>query len=248
MLLKERTAVITGCNRGIGKAIMEKYAENGADIIACVRNKSNDFDSLMDEVCSQTGVSISPVYFDFSESEQVRAGIKEIVSLKRQIHILVNNAGVASGSIFHMTSMDELKRVFEINFFSQIQLSQGISRYMTRFKSGSIINISSVAGIIGDAGTTAYGASKAALLFATKTMATELGAMNIRVNAIAPSITETDMFVQMDETARTKLIDSSALKRPAKATEVADAALFLASDLSTFISGQVLRVDGGLTF
>jgi 3-oxoacyl-[acyl-carrier protein] reductase len=247
MLLQEKTAVITGCNRGIGKAVLETFAENGADIFACVRKESDEFSNVAARLSEKTGVSITPVFFDFTESEQVKAGIKAILSSKKQIDIMVNNAGVASGSFFQMTSPKDLKQVFEINFFSQILFTQGISRYMTRFKTGSIINIASTAGLIGDAGMTSYGSSKAALIFATKTMATELGEKNIRVNAIAPSITKTDMFDQMEEKARSKLIDASALKRPAEAVEVANVALFLASDLSSYVTGQVLRVDGGLT-
>ena len=247
MLLEQKTAVISGCNRGIGKATLETFAENGADIFACVRKESDEFTDVITKLAVKTGVSITPIYFDFAESEQVKAGIKSIISSKKQIDILVNNAGVATGSFFQMTSMQNLKQLFEINFFSQILFTQGISRYMSRFKTGSIINIASTAGLIGDAGTTSYGSSKAALMFATKTMANELGVMNIRVNAIAPSITKTDMFDQMDENSRSKLIESSALKRPAEAVEVANVALFLASGLSSFITGQVLRVDGGLT-
>ena len=247
MLLKKKTAIITGCNRGIGKATLVTFAENGADIFACAREKSVVFTDLITKLTVKTGVSITPIYFDLSDSEQVKTGIKTIISSKKQIDILVNNAGVAMGSFFQMTSLQDLKQLFEINFFSQILFTQGISRYMSRFKTGTIINIASTAGLIGDAGTTSYGSSKAALMFATKTMATELGILNIRVNAIAPSITKTDMFDQMDEKARNKLIESSALKRPAQAVEVANVALFLASDLSSFITGQLLRVDGGLT-
>lgn len=246
MLLQHKTAIITGCNRGIGRAALEIFAENGADIFACVRKESTDFSDLVATVAEKTGVTITPVYFDFSESEDVKAGIKTIISAKKKIDILVNNAGIASGSIFQMTSLQELKKIFEINFFSQMLFTQGISRYMSRSKSGSIINITSTAGLIGDAGTISYGSSKASLIFATKTLATELGEVNIRVNAIAPSITKTDMFEQMDEKARNRLIESSALKRPAEAEEIANAALFLASDLSSYITGQVLRVDGGL--
>ncbi len=247
MLLQNKTAIITGCNRGIGKAALETFAENGADIFACVRKESDGFSDVTASLAEKTGVSISPVYFDLTESEQVKAGVKTIISSKKRIDILVNNAGVASGSLFQMTSLKDLKQVFEINFFSQILFTQGVSRYMSRFKTGSIINIASTAGLIGDAGMTSYGSSKAALIFATKTMATELGEKNIRVNAIAPSITKTDMFDQMEEKARSKLIDASALKRPAEAVEVANVALFLASDLSSYVTGQVLRVDGGLT-
>lgn len=247
MLLQSKTAIITGCNRGIGKAILRVFAENGADIFACVRKETDEFTEIKENLESKTGVTITPVYFDFAESEQVKAGIKAIISFKKQIDILVNNAGVATGSVFHMTSLQNMKQEFEINFFSQILFTQSISRYMSRFRSGSIINIASVAGLRGDAGTTSYGSSKAALMFVTKTIATELGVMNIRVNAIAPSLTMTDMFDQTDEKSRNKLIESSALKRPAEAVEIANVALFLASDLSSYVTGQLLRVDGGLT-
>lgn len=247
MLLQHKTAVISGCNRGIGKAVLQVFAENGADIYACVRQESDEFSGVVKRLTETTGVAITPVYFDLLDSEQVRAGAQTIISSKKKIDVLVNNAGVASGALFQMTSGKDLKRVFEINFFSQIAFTQGISRYMARFRAGSIINIASAAGLVGDAGTTSYGSSKAALMLATKTMATELGEMNIRVNAIAPSITRTDMFDQMEEKARSRLIAASALKRPAEAIEVANVALFLASDLSSFITGQVLRVDGGLT-
>lgn len=247
MLLKNKTAIITGCNRGIGKAILEVFAENGADIFACVRKESEEFTNVVARLVEKTGASISQVYFDFSEREQIKGGIKTIISSKKKIDILVNNAGVASGSFFLMTSSLDLKHVFEINYFSQIFFTQGISRYMMRFNSGSIINIASTAGLIGDAGNISYGSSKAALIFATKIMATELGASNIRVNAIAPSITKTDMFDQMEGKARNKLIESCALQRPAEAVEIANVALFLASHLSSYVTGQVLRVDGGLT-
>jgi 3-oxoacyl-[acyl-carrier protein] reductase len=116
---------------------------------------------------------------------------------------------------------------------------------MARSKAGSIINIASTAGLVGDAGMTSYGSSKAALMFATKTMATELGESGIRANAIAPNVTRTDMYHQMEERARDKLIASTALKRPAEPVEIANVALFLASDLSSYVTGQVLRVDGG---
>jgi len=246
MLLSNKTAIITGASRGIGKAILEVFAQHGANIFACARRESSGFSEIINKVARETKSSIIPVYFDFADSEQIKSAIKEIISFKKQIDVLVNNAGIAAGSFFQMASIKDMKQVFEVNFFSQILFTQGISRYMSRFRSGSIINIASTAGIIADAGTIIYGASKAALILATKTMSVELGDMNIRVNAIAPSITKTDMYDQMEEKARSRLVESSALKRPAEAIEVANVALFLASDLSSYITGQVLRVDGGL--
>jgi 3-oxoacyl-[acyl-carrier protein] reductase len=246
MLLKNMTTIITGCNKGIGKSLLEKFAEHGANIFACVREETAAFHELMNTVSINTGVKITPVYFDLEDSNQVKTAVRTIISHKQKIDVLVNNAGIASGSIFQMTSSAELDRLLKINFTSQILFSQGLSRYMSRQQRGSIINIASVAGIIGNAGTLSYGASKAALIFSTKTMATELGVNNIRVNAIAPGIAMTEMFNQMDEKARNKMIESSALQRAAHPDEIANVALFLASDLSSFITGQTIRVDGGM--
>lgn len=247
MLLKDKTAIITGCNKGIGKAILETFAKNGANIIACIRKESIEFNNYIDSIKKINNVTINIIYFDLEDSNQIKSAISLIISLKIKIDILVNNAGYASGAFFQMTPITELEKMMKINFTSQIQFSQGISRYMTRFKSGSIINIGSTAGIFGDSGMLCYGSSKAALIFATKTMATELGQFNIRVNVIAPSVTKTEMYDQMEEKARNLLIESSALKRAAEPFEIANVALFLASDLSTFISAQTIRVDGGIT-
>lgn len=247
MLLKGKTAVITGSNKGIGKVILELFAENGANVIACARKETPEFVNTLELLKRKFNVSITPVYFDLDDSAQIKSAVTSMISLKSKIDILVNNAGYASGAYFQMTPIADLERMIKINFISQIQLTQGISRYMTRFKSGSIINMGSTAGLFGDAGMLSYGSSKAALIFATRTMATELGQHNIRVNVIAPSVTKTEMYDQMEENARNKLIESSAFKRAAEPIEVANVALFLASDLSTFVNGQTIRVDGGIT-
>lgn len=247
MLLKNKTAIITGCNKGIGKVILETFAENGADIIACVRNETKEFNDFIELIAEKYSIKVTPVYFDLENSDEIKAAILTIVSMKLPIDILVNNAGYASGAYFQMTPVVDIERMMKINFTSQIQFTQGISRYMARFKSGSIINMGSTAGIFGDSGMLSYGSSKAALIFATKTMATELGQHNIRVNVIAPSVTKTEMYDQMEESARTKLINSSAFKRAAEPVEVANVVLFLASNLSTFVNGQTIRVDGGIT-
>jgi 3-oxoacyl-[acyl-carrier protein] reductase len=246
MLLNNKTVIITGCNRGIGKSILETFIKNGANIIACVRKENINFTNYLLELEKTYKISIKVVYFDFEDFSEIKKAINEISSFKVQINVLVNNTGIASGSSFQMTSINELEKVMKINFTSQMLFTQGISRIMSKNGEGSIINISSVAGIIGDIGNISYGSSKAALNFATKTIASELGRYNIRVNAIAPSITETDMFFQMSESAREKLIQSSSLKRVGKPEEIANTALFLASELSSLITGQILRVDGGI--
>jgi 3-oxoacyl-[acyl-carrier protein] reductase len=245
-LLQNKIAVITGANRGIGKSVTEIFAKNGANIVACMRSITPEIEAWMKGIESKFNISIDPVLIDFSDEKSIKSSIKEIVNISKNVDILVNNAGVASGAIFQMTPISELKKIFEINFFSQIVFSQNIAKLMIRNKSGSIINLSSTTAFIADPGTLAYGSSKAAFSRATQSMASELGSYNIRVNAIAPSVTKTDMFEQMSVDARDKLINSSALKRAADPEEIAKVAVFLASELSSFVTGQVIRVDGGI--
>jgi len=246
-LLKDKVVVITGSNRGIGKSITEVFAENGANIIACSRSISLESRKWMINLESKFNISINTVELDLSDEKSVKDSIKQIFSISKKIDVLVNNAGVASGALFQMTPISELRKIFEINFFSQILLSQGIAKIMIRNKSGSIINLSSSAAFIADPGTLAYGSSKSAFARATQSMSNELGIFNIRVNAIAPGVTKTDMFKQMSSDAIEKLIRSSALKRAAEPKDIANVALFLASDLSSHVTGQVIRADGGIS-
>jgi 3-oxoacyl-[acyl-carrier protein] reductase len=201
----------------------------------------------MNKLENKFNISVKPVLVDLSDEQSVKKSIKEIMGISKKIDILVNNAGIASGALFQMTTGAELRKIFEINFFSQIVISQGVAKIMVKNKSGSIINLSSTAAFIADPGTLAYGSSKSAFARATQSMASELGSSNIRVNAIAPGVTKTDMFEQMSIDARDKLINSSALKRAAEPLDIANVALFLASDLSSFVTGQVIRVDGGIS-
>jgi 3-oxoacyl-[acyl-carrier protein] reductase len=239
--LKDKFAIVTGANRGIGKAVCEKFHAHGAHVLACSRNLDEKFLSWVAE-----NDNITPIELNLGEEASIKSAIKDIRGAASSVNILVNCAGIASGSLFQMASIKELREVFEVNFFGQIILSQGVSRLMARQKAGSIINISSTAAFIADPGTIAYGASKAAFARATQSMATELGALGIRVNAIAPGVTQTDMLDQMAPEAREKLIAASALKRAATPQDIANMALFLASDLSSHITGQIIRVDGGI--
>jgi 3-oxoacyl-[acyl-carrier protein] reductase len=168
------------------------------------------------------------------------------MSMKKPVDILVNNAGISYNALFQMSTIDKMIEVFNINFFSQMIFTQYIIKLMLRNKNGSIINIASSTGIDGNAGRSIYGASKAAIICATKAMSTELGENGIRVNAIAPGITQTEMISDMTEAVIKETIQQTHLKRAGNPYEIARAALFLASDISSYVTGQVLRVDGGL--
>lgn len=246
MLLGNKNAVITGCNRGIGKAIMTIFAENGANIWACVRKPSDEFEAYIKELSARCDNEIWPVYFDLKDNEQIKSAAKTIMSAKKPVDVLVNNAGITYNALFQMSTVDKMKEVFDINFFSQMIFTQFMVKLMLRKKSGSVINIASSAAIDGNAGRSIYGASKAAIICATKAMSVELGENGIRVNVIAPGITQTEMLSSMTEEVIQDTLQQSHLKRAGGPDEIAKASLFLASDMSSYVTGQVLRVDGGL--
>ena len=245
-LLAGKTALITGANRGIGLAIMELFAKNGADIWACTRKENEKFTKLITDFREQYGINIRPLYFDLSDSDAINFTLKTLVVNKEKIDVLINNAGVAHGGFLQMTPISKIKEIFEINFFSQVLVIQSIAKIMMKQKSGSIVNITSIAGIDSNPGYSAYGSSKAALNFITKTLSKELISYNIRTNAIAPGLTGTEMAGFMDEKAKNAMISSSAMNRLAEPNDIASSALFLASDLSSFVNGQIIRVDGGI--
>ncbi|WP_172257018.1 SDR family NAD(P)-dependent oxidoreductase [Saccharibacillus deserti] len=246
MLLQGKTAVITGCSRGIGKSTLEVFARNGCSVWACCRKPSEEFEAFILNLQNEYKVSIYPLYFDLADSEQVKKAAKEIFSSKQKIDILVNNAGVTpTNSLFLMTPLDSMKEIFNINFFSSMQLIQYIGRLMSKNRSGSIVNVASIAGLDGGPGQLEYTASKAALIGATKKLADEFADYQIRVNAVAPGVVETDMIGRMSEELLQESVSNNHMKRLGKAEEIANAILFLASDQSSFITGQILRVDGG---
>jgi 3-oxoacyl-[acyl-carrier protein] reductase len=244
--MRGKNAIITGARSGIGKATVELFAENGANVWAGLRQPNPEFEAWADELGQRHGVWVKPVYFDLTDEEAVKVALKGIFDEKKQIDVLVNNAGVAHGSFLQMTSMNKLREVFAVNFFAQVLLMQLVSRVMVRRKSGAIVNLASVAGLDGEAGYTAYGSSKAALAFATRTASRELAPLGVRVNAVAPGLIQTPMMDLMEENAKKGMISGASLGRPGETREVAEAILFLASDKSSFITGQILRVDGGL--
>lgn len=248
MLLKGKNAIITGCNRGIGKAILTTFAHNGANVFACVRKITDEFEAETARLKKEYAVEIWPICFDIRDDAATKQAIAGIRKLHRPIDILVNNAGTISENVlFQMTPISNMRELFEVNFFAQMRLVQYVSRLMQRNENGgSIIHMASVAGLDGAPGQLEYVSSKAALVGATRTLAREFGADRIRVNAIAPGVIDTEMGNAMAESLSGDLIGHSALKRLGTPEEVAKVAVFLASDLSSYITGQVIRVDGGI--
>ncbi|NMF03275.1 SDR family oxidoreductase [Clostridium beijerinckii] len=246
-MLKGKNAIITGANRGIGRKTVEIFAQNGANIWACARKKSEEFENEINQLSRQYDVSIEPIYFDLSISDEIKNSMKKIISEKKYIDILVNNAGMVSeNKLFHMTTIEEMKSLFEVNFFSHILITQYISRVMLRQKYGSIVNIASVAALDGDPAQLEYVSSKAAIIGATKKLAIELGKNNVRVNALAPGLTDTEMASNMTDEYLERTVQNTIMKRLGSKEEIANAIMFLASDLSSYITGQVIRVDGGV--
>lgn len=241
-MLSGKTAVITGASGGIGSACVKLFLEQHAEVFAFIRTKES---LAEDRIPKAEGIHF--IECDLCSEASIKAAAKELSGASDHIDILVNNAGtVPDSTSFHMTSAGKLRQTFEVNFFGQSILTQYISRMMARNKQGSIVNISSVAAFDGTPGQFEYAASKAAVLGATKELAIELGRYGIRVNAVAPGITKTKMISGMSEELHNNTMDRCIMKREAEPYEIANAVLFLASGMSSYITGQVLRADGGL--
>lgn len=240
-----KNAVVTGANRGIGRAIVEAFAQKGFNVWACARTKNTDFEQEMKELAEQYHVWIDVRYFDLINEEEIKKEIKSIVLQKEPIDILINNAGCTKDSLLGMTNMKDMKQVFEVNFFAPMLLMQLVSRIMIKQKSGIIINVASVSGMQNEIGRISYGSSKAALIFATRTVAMELGQYGIRVNAVAPGFINTDMWKNRKEELREQILKETPLKRQGTPQEVANMVCCLCSEEFSYMTGQTLVIDGG---
>lgn len=237
--------LITGANGGLGRAFAKKFAKQGDSLILCARKERQEFSAFVSELHEKYGVCIDILYFDHTNEEEIKRQLSPLLRSK-QVDALVNNAGVEHGGFFQMTKLETIRNVFEVNLFSAMLIAQQTVRSMIRHKSGSIINVASVAGLDLKEGNCAYGVSKAALIAFTKTLAKEVAAAGIRVNAIAPGLSDTRMADAMNPKARDEMIQMSSMKRLAKPEEIADAVVYLASSRASFITGQVIRIDGGM--
>ena len=244
-LLKDKVALITGGGRGIGRSICESFAENGCNVAFTYNNSHEAAENLVKEL-NKYDVKVKSYKSDASDHDKSVELIDNVISDFDRIDVLVNNAGITKDNLLMRMSPSDFKDVVNVNLGSVFNLTKSSIKVFLKQKEGSIINISSIVGIKGNAGQSNYAASKAGIIGFSKSIALELGSRNIRCNVIAPGFIETDMTDSLSEDVLEKWKESIPLKRSGKPNDVGNACVFLASDLSSYITGQVLQVDGGL--
>ena len=242
----EKVVMITGADGGIGREITKKFAAEGATLILTSIAESEAFTNFINEIKELYGVEVHPFYFDLSDEEAIKAGVKEIKALKLKLTVLINNAGMPHLAILPFTKMADVRKVFQVNYFAQMQITQSMIGSMVKDGEGVILNAASIAGIDGDVGNAVYGATKASMILFTKVLSKELASSKIRVNAVAPGLTKTPFADAMGDKAKVSMEEISSMGRLATPQEIANTYYFLASKDASFINGQISRVDGGV--
>ena len=244
-LLESKVAIVTGGSRGIGKAICQTFAENGCDVAFTYNNSKESAENLAKDL-KNIGINAKAYKSDASSFDDATQLVEDVIKDFGKIDILVNNAGIKKDNLLMRMDKEDFDSVINTNLSSVFNLTKASIRTFLKQRSGSIINISSVVGVKGNAGQSNYSASKAGIIGFSKSVALELGSRNIRSNVIAPGFIETDMTDSLSEDVINSWKESIPLKRGGDPSDVGNACVFLASDLSSYITGQVLHVDGGM--
>ena len=244
-LLVNKTAIITGATRGIGRGIAVEFANQGANV-AFTYSSSVDAANALETELNSLGIKAKGYQSNAAEFDTAQELAKEILKEFGSIDILVNNAGITKDNLLMRISEDDFDKVIDVNLKSVFNMTKAVIRPMMKQRSGSIINMSSVVGLKGNAGQSNYAASKSGILGFSKSVALELGSRNIRSNVIAPGFIETEMTGKLDEATVQSWRDAIPLKRGVSPKDIANACVFLASDMSSYITGQTLSVDGGM--
>ncbi len=240
-----KTALITGCNGGLGQRLLSRFASQGYNVIACSISEDDAFLKKCSELEEEYGISISHIVYDSTDTVSLNAALERIEAFEEEINVLVNNAGLNIIKPLLYTEMEDLQKTFVINYFSSVLITKKVAEKMIRQGEGSIVSISSIGSMGHQTGGACYDASKAALNQFTVSIAQELAPFGVRVNAVAPAPMNTIMFAQMPEKAQKNLVKAVALKRPVEPEEVVDLVEFLCTSKAKFITGQIIRVDGG---
>ena len=244
-LLENKVALITGGSRGIGRSIVEKFVSNGCNV-AFTYNKSATEAKLIESNLSEKKLKIKGYKSDASKFEEAELLANSVVNEFGKIDILVNNAGITKDNLLMRMSEDDFNQVLSVNLNSVFNMTKAVQKEFLKNRYGSIINISSVVGIKGNAGQSNYSASKAGIIGFTKSIALELGSRNIRSNVVAPGFIETEMTKNLSEDTLKSWYSSIPLKRGGKPSDIGNVCVFLGSDMSSYMTGQVLVVDGGM--
>ncbi len=245
MLVQGKKALITGGARGIGKEIVVAFLNEGASVYFIDLNPSEYMDEY-EKIAGEKGAEVSYHQGNVADEDEISGVVKEILEKSGGIDILVNNAGITRDNLFFRMSSQEWKDVLSINLHSAFYISKILARQMAKQRSGSIINISSIVGVIGNAGQANYSASKAGMIGLTKSLAREIGSRGVRVNAVAPGFIKTAMTDKLKENQKEALLTQIPLNRLGEPSEVASVVLFLASDLASYVTGQVVHITGGM--